>query len=127
MEFKFGFEVVHVRDLGPVADVLEDLIRLIKGVLRREGLQELGLNIFRDETVEIRNCINVCISSVISYKQSAALLHLLPLPLMKKFKATETLSCWSFLVSSAKSREFWTWRKTSVRSLIVVLLESKVV
>ena len=119
MELEFGFEVVHVRDLGPVTNVLEDLVGLVESVLCREGFQEFGVNILLNEIVEIRECINVCKWRIRKLDNSVDIIISLSLPLIKKFSATETLSCCSFLVSSAKSREFWTWRKTSVRSLMV--------
>ena len=60
LELEFRFEVLHVRDLGPVTNVLQDLVGLVESVLRREGFQEFGVNILLNEIVEIRECINVC-------------------------------------------------------------------
>ena len=67
LEFKFRFEVVHVRDLGPVANILEHLVGLVESVLSCEGFQKFRVNIFLDERVEIRNCINICIQNYWNY------------------------------------------------------------
>ena len=33
LELEFGFEVLHVRDLGPIDYVLQHLVRLVESVL----------------------------------------------------------------------------------------------
>ena len=37
LELEFRFEVLHIRDLGPVPNVLKHLVGLVEGVLCGEG------------------------------------------------------------------------------------------
>ena len=60
LELEFRFEVLHVRDLGPVTHVLKHLVCLVEGVLGGEGFQPFGINVLLNETVKIRKCINLC-------------------------------------------------------------------
>ena len=60
LELEFRFEVLHIRDLGPVTHVLKHLVSLVESVLCGEGFQPFGINVLLNETVKIRECINVC-------------------------------------------------------------------
>ena len=59
LELEFRFEVLHIRDLGPVTHVLEHLVGLVESMLCGEGFQPLGINILLNEIVKIRECINI--------------------------------------------------------------------
>ena len=55
LENQFWFEVGQIGDLGPVSNVLQDLIGLVEGVLGCEGFQKLHINISLDEIIKISN------------------------------------------------------------------------
>ena len=55
LEHQFWFEVGQFGDLGPIHNILEDLIGLVESVLSCEWFQELYINISLDEIIKISN------------------------------------------------------------------------